>query len=108
MNNDSKITNICVTGGAGYIGTVLTSLLIDNEHEVTVLDNLYYKQNSLIGLCHHKTFNFIEGDANDEHLIKTITSKYDVMNLEYYYNIFYRFNFKKKILKIIKENLYNE
>ena len=54
-------------------------MLIDNEHEVTVLDNLYYKQNSLIGLCHHKTFNFIEGDANDEHLIKTITSKYDVI-----------------------------
>jgi len=31
--------------------------------------------------------------------------KYDIMNLEYYYKIFYRFNFKKKILKIIKENL---
>jgi len=31
--------------------------------------------------------------------------KYDLMNLEYYYNIFYRLNFKKKILKRIKENL---
>ena len=35
-------------------------------------------------------------------------NKYDYMNLEYYYNIFYRFNFKKKILKIIKENLCKE
>ena len=34
--------------------------------------------------------------------------KYDIMNLKYYYNIFYRFNFKKKILKIIKENLCTE
>ena len=34
--------------------------------------------------------------------------KYDLMNLDYYYNIFERFNFKKKILKIIKENLCKE
>ena len=34
--------------------------------------------------------------------------KYDLMNLEYYYNIFYRSNFKKKILKSIKENLCKE
>ena len=53
--------------------------MIDNEHEVTVLENLYYKQDSLIGLCHHKTLDFIEGDVNDERLIKTITSKYDVI-----------------------------
>jgi hypothetical protein len=35
-------------------------------------------------------------------------AKYDIMNLDYYYNIFERFNFKKKILKIIKENLCKE
>ena len=35
-------------------------------------------------------------------------AKYDLMNLDYYYNIFERFNFKKKILKIIKENLCKE
>jgi hypothetical protein len=34
--------------------------------------------------------------------------KYDLMNLDYYYNIFKRFNFKKKILKNIKENLCTE
>ena len=34
--------------------------------------------------------------------------KYELMNLDYYYNIFARFNFKKKILKIIKENLCKE
>ena len=44
----------------------------------------------------------------DRIMMSAKTGKYDLMNLEYYYNIFYKFNFKKKILKIIKENLCNE
>ena len=70
---------ILITGGAGYIGTVLTSQLLNNKHEVTVLDNLLYQQDSLLALCHHKMFNFIKGDATDGGLIKSLISKYDVI-----------------------------
>ena len=49
-----------------------------------------------------------EISAMNNMMMAAKNSKYDVMNLEYYYNIFERFNFKKKILKIIKENLCKE
>ena len=39
--------NILITGGSGYLGSVLTTRLIADGHQVTVYDNLKYKQNSL-------------------------------------------------------------
>jgi len=49
-----------------------------------------------------------EISAIDSVMMAAKRAKYDFMNLDYYYNIFARFNFKKKILKIIKENLCKE
>tara|TARA_Y100000590_G_scaffold42685_1_gene45472 strand:- start:2873 stop:3013 length:141 start_codon:yes stop_codon:yes gene_type:complete len=31
---------VLLTGGAGYIGSQVANLLIDNGHEVTIVDNL--------------------------------------------------------------------
>jgi len=70
---------VLITGGAGYIGSVLTPHLLNRGHEVTVLDNLYYGQDSLIGLCNHPNFDFINGDAKDESLITNLISKYDAI-----------------------------
>ena len=62
--------NILVTGGAGYIGSILVPELLKEGNNVTVLDNFYYKQSSLIDCCKYKTFNIINGDVNDEEVLK--------------------------------------
>ena len=42
--------NILVTGGAGYIGSIMVPLLLQKGHSVTVIDNFMYGQTSLFGL----------------------------------------------------------
>lgn len=61
---------ILVTGGAGYIGSVLVPELLRAGHEVTVIDNFLYNQSSLLDVCHFKTLTIIRGDARNEALIK--------------------------------------
>jgi len=70
---------ILITGGAGYIGSVLTIKLLRLNHKVTVIDNLYYGQDSLLAACKYNKFDFIYGDAIDEKLIKKTLSSFDVI-----------------------------
>ncbi len=58
--------NVLITGGAGYLGAVLAEVLLDNGYQVTVFDNLMYKQTSLLHLCDNKDFNFIKGDVTNK------------------------------------------
>ena len=58
--------NVLITGGAGYLGAVLAEVLLDNGYEVTVFDNLMYKQTSLLHLCDDKNFNFVKGDVTNK------------------------------------------
>ncbi len=62
--------NIFVTGGAGYIGSILCEHLLDAGHTVTALDSLVFGQHSLFHLCSNKRFNFIFGDVRDEQKLK--------------------------------------
>ena len=62
--------NVLVTGGAGYIGSVLVPELLRAGHEVTVVDNFLYGQTSLLDSAHFKTLTVVRGDARDEGLMK--------------------------------------
>lgn len=60
---------ILVTGGAGYIGSVLVPILLAEGHEVTVVDNFRYHQTSLLDCCHHPNLTILRGDARDRFLM---------------------------------------
>ncbi|MCR9203898.1 MAG: NAD(P)-dependent oxidoreductase [Halobacteriovoraceae bacterium] len=70
---------VLVTGGAGYIGSLLVPTLISNGHEVTVIDNLMYKQAPLLECMADKKFNFIRGDVRDQSLLKKEVPKADAI-----------------------------
>jgi nucleoside-diphosphate-sugar epimerase len=70
---------ILITGGAGYLGSVLTPTLLNHGHEVTVLDNFMFRQNSLADCCQYPTFHIARGDARDESVIKPLVAKADVI-----------------------------
>ncbi len=57
---------ICVTGGAGYIGSVLVPELLHDGHNVTVLDNFIFGQSSLNHVCYHPNFKVYRGDVRIE------------------------------------------
>jgi len=69
--------NILVTGGAGYIGSMLVPELLQRNHTITVLDNFRYHQTSLMDLCHHKHLKIIRGDSRDRELIKKLIKDQD-------------------------------
>ena len=64
-----KNANILVTGGAGYIGSVLVPELLKKGHRVTVLDNFMYNQAPLLEHCYNDKLIVIRGDARDKDLL---------------------------------------
>lgn len=71
--------NILVTGGAGYLGSMIIPELLSLGHKVTVLDNFMFKQNPLAHVCANPEFDVIRGDARDESLIKGAIKDVDVV-----------------------------
>ena len=63
---------VLVTGGAGYIGSVLVPKLLERGAAVTVVDNFFYKQNSLLDVCFHPILTVIRGDARDKKLLSSL------------------------------------
>ena len=70
---------VLITGGAGYLGSVLCQLLLQENYRVTVLDNIMYKQTSLLHLCNEKNFTFVKGDVTDKHLLQVLTNEHDTI-----------------------------
>ena len=70
---------ILITGGAGYIGSVLTPSLLQAGHHVTVLDNFMFRQNSLSDCCHYDTFDVVRGDCRNESHMKELVRKFDLI-----------------------------
>jgi nucleoside-diphosphate-sugar epimerase len=70
---------ILITGGAGYIGSVLTPALLAAGHEVTVLDSFMFGQNSLADCCHYETFQVVRGDCRNEKLMTALLEDVDAI-----------------------------
>ena len=70
---------ILVTGGAGYLGSILVPDLLAAGHEVTVLDNFMFRQGSLNHVCHHPKFNVVKGDIRVESTISPLLRKNDAV-----------------------------
>ncbi len=71
--------HILVTGGAGYLGSIMVPALLEAGYRVTVLDNFMFKQNPLAHVCANPDFDVVRGDARDEALIKEILKDVDVV-----------------------------
>ena len=71
--------NILITGGAGYIGSILTPLLLANGHKVTVIDNYKYNQSSLTTSIINKNFNLIKEDCRNIKVLKSVIKKFDII-----------------------------
>lgn len=70
---------ILVTGGAGYIGSVLVPKLLASGYDVTVLDNLMFGQNTLLQCCHSDKFHFVKGDVRNYGLVKEVVKDKDII-----------------------------
>jgi len=70
---------ILVTGGAGYLGSILCEHLLKAGHSVHVVDNLLFNQRTLLHLCADPNFDFTRGDARDEELIGKAVKDADVI-----------------------------
>jgi nucleoside-diphosphate-sugar epimerase len=70
---------ILVTGGAGYLGSILVPDLLAAGHEVTVLDNFMFRQGSLNHVCHHPKFNVVKGDIRIEATMKGLLKEADAI-----------------------------
>lgn len=74
-----KNEKVLVTGGAGYIGSVLVGHLLRRGYRVTVLDNLLYGQASLLHYCTHPSLQFVRGDVRDERLMRELLKTHDAI-----------------------------
>ncbi len=70
---------VLVTGGAGYVGSVLCEHLLEAGHQVHVLDNMTYPQLSLSHLVPSEAFDFTYGDARDEATLRPLVADADVL-----------------------------
>ena len=58
--------HVLVTGGAGYVGSTLVTMLLDQGHRVRVLDSLKFGGQGLLPCCHYRSFELIKGDVCDQ------------------------------------------
>src|SRR5262245_42341813 len=70
---------VLLTGGAGYVGSILCEHLLNTGYNVTVVDNLMYGQESLFHLCANPRFHFVRGDVRDENVMHALITQADVL-----------------------------
>ncbi|CDL01390.1 putative NAD-dependent epimerase/dehydratase(UDP-glucose 4-epimerase) [Magnetospirillum gryphiswaldense MSR-1 v2] len=75
----SEQLSIVVTGGAGYLGSILVPALLARGHKVTVVETFMFREAGLFDVCAEPNFNVIRGDARDEALMTRITAGADLV-----------------------------
>lgn len=70
---------VLVTGGAGYIGSILVPTLLGQGYYVTVIDSFIFGQSSLLECCSNPNFQIIKGDVRNHDLIATELAKHDII-----------------------------
>jgi nucleoside-diphosphate-sugar epimerase len=70
---------VLITGGAGYLGSIITKHLLELGHEITVLDSLIFNQISPLQFTSNNNYNFIYGDVRNEKLLIDEIKKHDVI-----------------------------
>ena len=71
--------NIFITGGAGYLGSVLVPSLLEDGHDVKVLDSFMFEQNSLAACCKYEGFSVVKGDCRDVAILRECAASADVI-----------------------------
>jgi nucleoside-diphosphate-sugar epimerase len=71
--------HVLITGGAGYLGSILSEHLLSAGYRVTVLDALIYGEQNLNHLCANPDFNFVRGDARSESVVRPLVERADVI-----------------------------
>ena len=74
-----KKEKVLITGGSGYLGSTLAEHLLNKGYTVTVIDNLMFRQLSLLHLFKKDNFNFVLGDVRDKEKLQELVSQHDVI-----------------------------
>ena len=72
-------SSILITGGAGYIGSLLTENLLNLGYKVTCLDNFMYGYNSVSSFFLNDKFTAVDADVRDNEIIKNLIPKHDII-----------------------------
>ncbi len=76
INKKTKIKNVLITGGAGYVGSMLVPALLEKKYNVTVIDLMIYGKNFF---KKNKKLKLIKGDIRNKKLLNKITKNQDVV-----------------------------
>lgn len=68
MNTANK--HVVITGGAGYIGSLLTAHLLRSGWQVTVLDSLLFGGEALLSFLSHPNFHFCQADISEHRAVR--------------------------------------
>src|SRR6187399_558880 len=77
MSSMKKSYSVLITGGAGYLGSIMAEAMLAEGHKVTVLDNFLFNQAPLNHLCANPNFDVARGDARDERVLKPLLQTAD-------------------------------
>ena len=73
------MAKILITGGAGYVGSILMPFLLEKGYKVTVYDSLIYGGLSLLPFISSKNFSFIKGDIRDKESLAHVIKENDII-----------------------------